>query len=159
MKIAHIAAASALLALAACGQTAAPTEEAPAAPQSLMEQIEGMTNETAPVFAYQQLAAYQTAHAESQPPCQSVRSTERIGVIPENVAPDSIYAAYVGSAVYSVQCGAQLSATAFDPREHWIVVFSPGAMEPTIVNCANARGVDQCPRAIATVAAAPAATP
>lgn len=157
MKLAHFAAVSALLALAACGQAEAPVEEAPAAPRSLMEQIEAMTNETAPVFAYQQLAAYQGAHPDVQPTCSAVRSTERIGIIPENVAPDSVYAAHIGAAVYSVQCGPQLSATAFDPREHWLVVFAPGAMEPLIVNCATPRGIDQCPRAIPTVAAA--ATP
>ncbi|MGE0742777.1 MAG: hypothetical protein AB7O98_15670 [Hyphomonadaceae bacterium] len=154
MKFATLAAIGGLFALAACGQAEAPKEEAPAAPQSLMEQAERMTAEAAPVFAYQQLAAYQSAHPDSQPPCQAVRSTERIGIIPENVAPDSVYAAHIGSAVYSVQCGPQLSATAFDPREHWLVVFAPSAMEATVVNCANARGQDQCPRAIPTVAAA-----
>lgn len=154
MKPTNIAALAALAMLAACGQTEAPQEEAaPAAPESLMQQVEGMSAERAPVFAYQQLAAYQQAHPDSQPPCTAVRQTERLGIVPENVAPDSIFAAHVGAAVYSVQCGPQISTTRFDPREHWLVVFAPGAGEVTLVNCADARGVDRCTRAIPTVAA------
>ena len=98
----YLAAAAALL-LAACGQSTAPaTEEAPA-PQGLFEQVEAMSPETQPVFAYQQLTAYQQAHPEVTPPCTSVRSTERVAV-PGNVDPASIYAAHTTDAVFAVQC-------------------------------------------------------
>jgi len=158
MKLIH-AAACAVFALAACGQAQAPTEEAPAVAEDLLSQVNRMPAEQQPVFAYQQLAAYQQAHADSQPPCTAVRATEARGVVPENVDPASPYAAHVGSSVYSVQCGALISATAYDPREHWLVVFAPGAAEVTVVNCADAQGRDACPRQFPTVAASPATTP
>lgn len=146
-------AACAALALAACGQPQAPAPEAPPPPQSLLEQVQAMTPEEQPVFAYQQLAAYQQAHPESQPACTAVRVTESKGVIPVNVAPDSIYAAHAGALVFSIQCGELRSMTAYDPREHWLVAFAPGAAEPTIVNCANAQGGDQCARQVPVVTA------
>jgi len=155
-----ILAACAAFALAACGQsTEAPAPEEPAAPQALIDQVQAMSPETQPVFAYQQLAAYQQAHPEVTPPCTAVRATESRGVIPDNVDPESIYAAHRGSLVFSVQCGALVSATRLDPNEHWLVVFAPGAAEPTIVHCAGGPGdSSQCPRVVPTVAAAPAAT-
>lgn len=162
MRTALLAACAALT-LTACGQSAQPEAEAPAAqPQGLFEQVRAQSPEMQLVTAYQQLAAYQQAHPESQPVCQHVRSTESRDIIPENVAPDSFYASYVGSLVLSVQCGELRSMTAYDPREHWLVVFQPGAPEATIVNCADARGIDQCPRTVPVVAApetTPAAAP
>jgi hypothetical protein len=149
--------AACVAALGACNQPAATTEEAaPAAPQSLMDQVDAMGVEQQPVFAYQQLVAYQQAHAEAQPPCASIRRAESLGVIPDNVVADSIYAAYKGSHVFSVQCGPQLTTVRDDPREHWLVIFAPGAMEAAVVNCANPRG-DSCPRVVATETPAPAA--
>lgn len=146
---------AAALALAAC-QAEAPKEEAPPAPQSLMDQVAAMSAETRPVFAYQQLVAHQQAHPEVIPPCTAPRETaERL--IPDNVAPDSFYAQFKGSAVYSVQCGELVSRARFDPREHWLVVFAPGASEAVVANCADARGSDQCLMPVPTIAAA--ATP
>jgi hypothetical protein len=158
MKPTHFALCAAL-ALAACGQPAeAPAPEAPAAPQSLMEQVQAQAPEQQMVTAYTALIAYQQAHPEVQPPCSAVRGTESRGVIPPNVAPDSIYAAHVGSQVYSIQCGALVSATRLDPNEHWLVVYAPGATEIAVVNCANPRG-DSCPRRVPTVEIAPTPTP
>jgi hypothetical protein len=157
MKPGFLIAACAALALAGCGQGAAPKEEAPPAPQSLMDQVLAMPPETQPVFAYQQLAAYQQAHPESQPPCTAVRGSEARGIIPDNVAPDSIYAAHAGALVYSVQCGALISATRLDPNEHWLVVFAPGAAEAVIVHCAGPQASDRCPRVIPRTDAPPAA--
>lgn len=154
MKLHHFA-VCALLALAACGQAAAPKqEEAPPAPQSLMEQIQAQGPEQQLVTAYQHLAAYQQAHPESQPVCRAVRATESRGVIPDNVSPDSIYATYKGAAVYSINCGELRTMTRMDPREHWLVVYAPGATEVSIVNCASTNGADLCPREVPTVAAA-----
>ena len=85
-------AAAAMLLLAACGPPAATTEEAPAAPQSLFEEVNAMGGEAQLVFAYQKLIEAQQANPELQPPCSAVRGTERINV-PENIAPDSIYGA------------------------------------------------------------------
>jgi hypothetical protein len=155
-----IAAASATLALAACGQAEAPPE-APSAPQSLFEQIRAQSPETQLVTSYQHLAAYQQANPDSTPRCTSVRSSESRGVVPDNVAPDSVYASYPGAAVYSVQCGELRTLTAYDPREHWLVVYAPGASEVTVVNCADANGRDMCPSTVPTVATATpaAATP
>jgi hypothetical protein len=140
--------ASASLMLAACGQTAAPVEEAPAAPPALMDQVLAMSPENQPVFAYQQLAAYQQAHPEAAPICSAVRGTEARGIVPADVDPASKYGPFAGAAVYSVQCGALLSQTRYDPREHWLVAFMPGAPEAAIVNCADASGRDQCPASI-----------
>jgi hypothetical protein len=154
--------ACAAFALAACGQstTEAPATEEPAAPQALLDQVEAMSPEEQPVFAYQQLAAYQQAHPEATPPCTAVRATESRGVIPDDVDPESVYAAHKGALVFSVQCGALISATRMDPNEHWLVVFTPGAAEPTVVHCAGGPGgSSRCPRVIPTVEAAPAATP
>lgn len=152
--------ACAALALAACGQSTAPTEEAPAAPQSLMEQVQAMSGENQLVAGYSALVAYQQAHPEVQPPCTSPRGTESRGIIPADVAPDSIYAAHAGSLVLSVQCGVLISRAQFDPREHWLVVYAPAATEVAVVNCAGPNGADVCPAQIPRAAATPApATP
>jgi hypothetical protein len=151
-------AASATLLLAACGQPAATTEEAPAAPQSMFDQVNAMGAENQPVFAYQQLIAYQQAHPEVTPQCTSVRGTERVNV-PANVAPDSIYAPHVGSAVFTVQCGPAISATRMDFNEKWLVVFAPGAAAPTVEHCLGERETDRCPRQVPTVEIAPTPTP
>ncbi|QGZ93875.1 hypothetical protein [Terricaulis silvestris] len=148
--------ACAALALAACGQSTAPTEEAPAAPQSLMEQVQAMSGENQLVAGYSALVAYQQAHPEAQPPCTSPRGTESRGIVPADVAPDSVYAAHVGSLVLSVQCGVLISRAQFDPREHWLVVYAPAATEVAVVNCAGPNGGDVCPAPIPR-AAAPAA--
>lgn len=160
-----ILAAVAAFALAACGQSAeAPTEEAaPAAPESLMEQIQAMAPDQQPVFAWQQLTAYQGAHPEAQPPCTSIRSAEARGIVPPNIAPDSIYAAHAGSLVFAIQCGPQLTQVRSDPAEHWLVIFAPGATEAAVQNCAEGTR-DLCAgRTFTTVDAmptpAPAATP
>jgi len=145
-------AASAALLLAACNQPAT-TEEAPPAPQSLYDQVNALPAEQEPVFAYQQLVAYQQAHPEVTPPCTAVRSAERVD-IPENVAPDSIYAPHAGSAVFTVQCGALLSATRMDFNEKWLVVFAPSAEAVTIEHCLGERTTDRCPRQVPTVTAA-----
>ncbi len=158
MKLHHLAACAAL-ALAACGQAQTPTEETPAGPQSLLDRIQSESPEQQLVSAYQHLAAYQQAHPDSQPVCQAVRATESRGVIPDNVAPDSIYAAYKGAAVYSINCGELRSMTRMDPREHWLVVYAPGASEVSVVNCANASGTDRCTRQVPTIAEAAPTTP
>ncbi|HCK84452.1 MAG TPA: hypothetical protein DHW63_08025 [Hyphomonadaceae bacterium] len=148
-------AALAALALAACGQAEAPKEEAPAAPQSMMEQILAQAPEMQPVVAYQQLVAYLTAHPEMQAACTGPRSTESRGIVPDDVAPDSIYAAHKGALVLSVQCGQQLTTVRDNPSEHWLVVAAPEAAEAMFINCADAQGRDQCPHAIPRAAPAP----
>ncbi len=158
MRSVHFALCAAALTLAACGQQQAAAPEAPAAPQTLMEQVQGQSPENQLVTAYTALIAYQQAHPEVQPPCTAPRATESRGVIPPNVAPDSIYAAHVGAQVYSIQCGAQISGTRMDPAEHWLVVYAPGATEVAVVNCANPRG-DSCARSVPVVEIAPTPTP
>jgi hypothetical protein len=161
-----ILAAATAFALAACGQPAseAPTEEAaPAAPASLIEQIQAMSPDQQPVFAWQQLTAYQGAHPEAQPPCTSIRAAEARGVVPPNIDPESIYAGHVGSLVFAIQCGPQLTQVRSDPAEHWLVIFAPGATEAAVLNCAEGTR-DRCSaRTLPTVDAmptpAPAATP
>jgi hypothetical protein len=134
------------LALAACGQAETPEPEAAAAPQSLIEQVQAMSPEQQPVFAWQQLTAYQQAHPEVQPPCASIRRVDSIGIIPEDVTADSIYAAYKGNLVFTVQCGPQLTTVRDDPREHWLVAFAPGATESAVRSCANDSGRSECTR-------------
>lgn len=143
----YIAAAAALLGLAACNQPAeAPAPEPAAAPTALMDQVNAMAPEQRPVFAWQQLTAYQQAHPEAQPACASIRRAESMGVVPEDVAADSIYAGHAGALVFSVQCGPQLTTVADDPREHWLVVMAPGSESAQVLNCANAQGRDACGR-------------
>lgn len=142
-------AAAAVLALAACSQ---PTEKqeaeaAPAAPAALMDQVQAMSPEQQPVFAWQQLSAYQTQHPEASPPCTSIRRAESRGIIPANATPDSPYANYIGSLVFSIQCGPQLTTVRDDPAEHWLVVFAPGATDVAVANCKGPRG-DICPRRV-----------
>jgi hypothetical protein len=148
----YLAAGAALL-LAACNPPAATTEDTPAAPQSLYDQVNALPAEQEPVFAYQQLIAYQQAHPDATPACTSVRGTERIN-IPENVAPDSIYAPHAGSAVFTVQCGPAISATRMDPNEKWLVVFAPGAETVTVEHCLGEHETDRCPRQAPTAAPA-----
>ena len=144
----YLAAGAAIL-LAACSPPAATTEEATeAATQGLFEQVNAMSAENQPVFAYQQLIAYQQAHPDVvTPPCTSVRGTERINV-PGNVAPDSIYAPHTQNAVFTVQCGALVSATRMDPNEKWLVVFAPGAQGAAVEHCLGPRESDRCPRQV-----------
>lgn len=149
-------AACAAFALAACGQSTAPVEEAPAAPADLMGQVQAMSGEEQLVKAYTDLVAYQQTHPEAAPPCTAPRATESRGVIPDTVADDSVYAAHKGSLVISVQCGQLISRAAFDPAEHWLVVYAPAATEAAVVSC-NANGRDVCPRLVAAPGAAPAA--
>lgn len=152
-------AAVAALALIACTPPAPTEEEAPAAaaaPQTLFEQVQAMTPTDQMVWAYQQLATQQQANPALTPACANVRATESRGVIPADTSPDSLYAAHIGSLVFSVQCGNLVSRERFDPNEHWLVVVAPGVAESAIVNCANARGADDCPRDIPRVGAAPA---
>jgi hypothetical protein len=151
----YLAAGAAIL-LAACGQASAPTtEEAPAAPQGLYEQIQGESPENQPVIAYQQFIAYQQAHPDIvNPPCTAVRGTERINV-PGNVDPESIYAAHQGHSVFTIQCGALVSATRMDFNEKWLVAFAPGAAEPTVEHCLGPNATDRCPRQVPTVEIAP----
>lgn len=159
MKLAHFGAAIAALTLVACGQAAETVEEeAPPPAQSLMQQVQAMAPEQQPVFAWQQLTAWQQANPEAQPPCASIRRVDSVGVIPDDVAPDSIYASHKGSLVFTVQCGPQLTTVRDNPAEQWLVAFAPGAEQPTIANCANAEGRGQCPR-IPPRAPAAATTP
>lgn len=160
MKPHYLILSIAVLALGGCGQGEAPKAEAPPAPQSVLEQIQAQAPEQQLVTAYQHLAAYQQAHPEVQPVCRAVRATEFRGVIPDNVAPDSIYAAHKGAAVYSINCGELRTMTRMDPAEHWLVVYAPGASEVSVVNCAGPGGTDVCPRQVPVVATpAPAGTP
>ncbi len=153
MKLHIMLAMGAAFAAAACGQTPVPEPQAPAAPLSMMDQVLAMAPEQQPVFAWQQLTAYQTTHPEAVPLCASIRGAESRGILPADVDPASIYGPHAGALVYSIQCGAQLTGTRMDPAEHWLVVMVPGAAEPVILNCANAAGVDQCPTAIPRAAA------
>lgn len=140
-------AAAATLAIAACGQQSAeapPAAPAEAAPPSLMQQAQARAAEMQPVFAWELLRQYQAAHPEAQPPCESIRRAESRGVVPANVAPDSIYAPHVGALVFAVQCGPQRTDVRANPREHWLIVLAPGAMEPHVEVCADERGLDRC---------------
>jgi hypothetical protein len=146
MKRFLIAAAATAL-LAACGQSETKAPEAPAAPQSLLDQVSAMSPEQQPVFAWQQLTAWQQAHPEAQPPCASIRRVDVVGTIPEDVAADSLYAAYKGAMVFTVQCGPQLTTVRDDPREQWLVAFAPGATEAAVASCLNAEDSrSDCPR-------------
>jgi hypothetical protein len=155
MIMRHVAAVV-TLGLAACGQAEAPKqEEAPAVTRTLFEQVERMSAEQRPVFAWQQLTAYQQAHPDAQPPCASIRRVDSVGVIPDDVAPDSIYAAHKGAMVFTVQCGPQLTTVQDDPREQWLVAFAPDATDAAIANCANAQGRSECTRAVPRAGATP----
>lgn len=160
MKLAHIGVAVAAFSLVACGQPAeTPEPDAPATPQSLLEQVQAMAPEQQPVFAWQQLTAYQQTHPEAQPPCASIRRVDTVGVIPDDVAATSIYAGHKGSLVFTVQCGPQLTTVGDDPREQWLVAFAPGSTEAAIATCANAEGRSQCPRVPPRAVAATTTTP
>lgn len=149
-------AAVAAFALTACTPPAPTEEEAPPAPQTLIEQVQAMSPTDQMVWAYQQLATQQQANPALTPVCANVRATESRGVIPADTSPESLYAAHIGSLVFSVQCGNLVSRERFDPNEHWLVIIAPATSEATIVNCANARGTSDCPRDIPRVVAAPA---
>src|SRR5262245_31291614 len=139
----HFVLAAAVLGLAACGQAAAPEAETPAAPQDILTQAQAQSPEMLPVFAWQQLTAYQQAHPEAQPPCARIRRAESRGIVPADAAADSIYAGHTGALAVSIQCGEQLTTVRDQPNEHWLVLFAPGAMEPTVLNCADGNA-DRC---------------
>lgn len=146
---------AALAALAACNQQPAEAP-APEAPPSLQSQARRMSAEEQVVFAVTQLAT----HLQTQGQTCTVRGAEPRGTVPENVAPDSIYAPYVGADAYAVQCGERLTTVRADPRQRWLVLLAPDAMTPQVVNCADEAGLDRCAaREIPTAEAAPAATP
>ena len=157
MKPIYAVICAAAAALAACGQqTGTETPEAPAAPQSLLEQVQAMSQEQQLVFATTQLAAYQQAHPDAQPTCAAIRGTESRGVIPPNIDPDSAYAPYVGALAISVQCGELRSMTRMDPNEQWLVVFAPGATEAQVANCGGGpNDSSRCSRTLPLVEIAP----
>ena len=154
--------AAALLALAACGQGTGAKQDAATAtattPAALMDQVQAASPEEQPILAFQQLQQYQAAHPDSQPPCTAVRAAESRGVIPANADPATIYPQYAGSLVFSIQCGALRSATRFDPAEHWLVIYAPGAAEVAVANCNGPRG-DLCPRRVVPAATTTTTTP
>jgi hypothetical protein len=156
MKL-EIIAATALLALAACGQSTPPSSDVAsttaAAAQGLFEQLERTAPEMQPVTAWQQLMT----HAETMPACREVRRTESRGIVPANAAPDSAYAGHAGEWVFVVQCGPRLTTVGNDPHQHWLIFFAPGAATSTIVNCAQGTG-DRCMLARIPTADATAAT-
>ena len=140
MKLRMIA-ATAVLALAACGQASDGAKQeatTAAAPQGLFEQLTRTAPEMQPVTAWQQLIT----HAETMPACREVRRTESRGIVPPNAA--APYAGHEGEWAFSVQCGPQLTTVRPDPRLHWLIFFKEGETTSTIVNCADARGQDQC---------------
>lgn len=146
MRKIHFALCAAALALAACGQQAETAKtEAPPAPQARAEALAAMGEAEQLVGAYQDLMVHLQAHPELQPPCQNVRGTERLGVVPDNVAPDSVYAPHIGATVYAVQCGVLESMARMDPHERWLVIYAPQANAPEVVNCADERGNSRCP--------------
>ena len=158
MKLSKILAAGALVTMAACGQIEQPEAEAPAAPAppaALMDQALAQAPEMQQVFAYQQLVVYMQANPALGVSCEGPRGIEARGIIPDSAAADSVYGALKGALAFSVQCGPQLTTARDEPREHWLVAFAPGAAAPSVVNCADARGRDQCPRAIPMAAATP----
>lgn len=161
MKLVQFAVCTAALALAACGPSEeAKTEEAPPAPQGLLEQVQAMTPENQLVFATTQLAAYQQAHPEAQPVCSAIRGTESRGVIPPNVDPNSAYGPFIGSMAVAVQCGELRSMTAMDPAQQWLVVFAPGATDVQVANCGGGpNGSSRCPRTLPLVEIAPTPAP
>ncbi len=135
-------AATAVLALAACGQASDGAKQeatTAAAPQGLFEQLERTAPEMQPVTAWQQLMT----HAETMPACREVRRTELKGIVPDNVAPNSAYAGHAGEWVFVIQCGPQLTTVRPDPHQHWLIFFAPGAATSTIVNCAQGTA-DRC---------------
>ena len=140
MKLRMIA-ATALLALAACGQggeTAKQETTTAAAPQGLFEQLTRTAPEMQPVTAWQQLIT----HQEAMPACREVRRTESRGIVPPNAA--APYAGHEGEWAFSIQCGPQLTTVRPDPRQHWLIFFKEGETTSTIANCADAAGHDQC---------------
>jgi hypothetical protein len=161
MKRHLIAAALAgAFALAACGQsTAVKTEEGAPVATDLKSQVEAMPAENRGVFAWQQLTAYQQANPTVTPVCTGApRRVDAVGIIPADVREDTIYAGHAGSLVFTVQCGPQLTTVGDDPREHWMVVFAPGAATATFENCAQPDGRrSRCMRVpLRTVADTPA---
>jgi hypothetical protein len=150
MKLRMIA-ATAVLALAACGQAndgAKQGTAAATAPQGLFEQLERTSPEMQPVTAWQQL----TSHPETMPACHDVRRSESRGIVPANAA--APYAGHDGAWAFVIQCGPQLTTVRPDPRQHWLIFFKPGETTSTIANCADAHGQDQC-----LLARIPTATP
>lgn len=155
----YVIAAAALCALAACSPPAeeAKQEAPPAAPTDALSALQAQSPENQPVHAWQQLTAWQSANSIT-PACASIRRAEARGVVPANIQPASIYAPYVGSTIFAVQCGPQLTTVRDNPAEHWLVIFTPGAAAPTILNCADPAGLDRCRgRVLPTVEAAPPA--
>lgn len=138
MKL-RLIAVTALLALAACGQPAETAkQEAPAAPQGLMEQIQAQAAETQPVAAWQQLIT----HSETMPACGSIRRAESRGIVPAHAA--GPYAGHDGELVFAIQCGPQVTTVPAHPNEHWLIFFAAGAPTSAIVNCADTHNNDQC---------------
>lgn len=140
----HVLSVIGLFALAACQPAEAPAPETPAAPQTALEQLQAQSLENQPVFAWQQLTAYQQTHPEAQPACTSIRRAEARGVVPPNIDPQSIFAPHVGATVFTIQCGPQLTTVRDEPREHWLVAFAPGAAQASVTNCAGPNGTDPC---------------
>ncbi len=145
----------ALAALAAACGPQAEEEVAVVAPTGLFEQAQAMSGEEAAVFAY---TTFMSKASTLERPCVAVRETLARGVIPADVAADSVYAPYAGSMVFAIQCGEMLTTVRADPRDHYMLVLTPGATEAVIAPCLFGEGIDGC-RAIPRSTSAPAAAP
>jgi hypothetical protein len=143
---------AALAAAAACSPPAKAPE--PTGPQGLFEQAAAKSAEDASVMAWQIISTKQDLAS----PCVAVRNVQDKGVVPADVATDSIYAPYVGARIFSVQCGEQLTTVRARPQDRWLVIMRPGAMEAEIANCADPASAsgDRCYGDIPTAAPAPA---
>lgn len=142
----------AAVALAACAQEEAKAPEAEA-PSTVRSQVRMQAMEMRPVFAYQRLVEHLATQSQT---CTGPRGSEARGTVPDNVDPASIYGPFAGADAYVVQCGEQLTTVRPSPAERWLVVF-PDGPEVQVVNCADARGADQCAtREIPTIAPPPA---
>ncbi len=144
MKLNTLALGAAVLALAACGQPAEAPEAAAPAAQSRIEQLQSMDQAQELVGVYQDFMDYMEAHPELTPPCQNVRGTEKLGIVPDTVAADGIYAGHVGAVAYTVQCGELRTLAPMEPRERWLVLYTTAAPAPAVLNCADENGIDRC---------------
>jgi hypothetical protein len=131
-----------LLALSACGR-AQPAKVETAAPSSLKEQADTMD-----LGAVAQLAITQVRSGPGGPrPCDMVNETYDVGVIPQDVAAQTVLAQHVGARGFAVRCRTrgQAKEDLQAGEGEWLVLLPADSMTAVVVPClAEPEGVNVC---------------
>ena len=136
--------------LAACGQGAEPAkeaakEEAPvAAATNLKDQAAALGPAELAMLAIEQVKS-----APGGPrPCERIRNTQDMGVVPADALTGSTFAAHVGARAYVVHCDPVGVEMKMDGTGQWLIYMPPDSMNAVVEPCVQPGRANVCFRDI-----------